>query len=166
MTYQLPDRPKAHAQGRIISVYHTGTRTLQEYLRLSAYWHFGQNQPDIDRYTETAHIPIRDPFDTSVSWLQRYPSDPERSQAILQKLLDLMCAYCLMHPATVTVYRIEDIAQRHGEFQGPKHWARDRRRRKDALSIDRIRELRAWIVEQRRLEFFQHYYPEGFWWIS
>jgi len=158
----------------IFSVPHTGTRTLREYLcrELGVSWnaedehystrvtalHFGENDRDIETFNNQVDIPIRDPFDVAISWEARYTGLEYPELALWDKLI----AYTTGRPQT-TFHRIEDIKDiRIGE--GPKHWARDKKRRKKALTMPRIVALREWIQEGARLEFFQQFYPK-LWWL-
>jgi len=145
----------------VISVPHTGTRTLRDHLGFNGYWHFGQNDPDIKLYTGMAHIPIRDPFDVSVSWQARYPTDQSHAPGEELRRWELLMAYVKHRPHTV-FHKIEDLAIKVGE--GPKHWARDKKRRKDALELDRIILLRKWIQQAEPSEFFGRFYRD-FWWV-
>jgi hypothetical protein len=52
----------------LISIPHTGTRTLAKHLGITQFFHVGQNEAD---FPDDDHIdfPVRDPFDTYVSWV-------------------------------------------------------------------------------------------------
>jgi hypothetical protein len=123
--------------------------------------HFGYCGPDIRRFTGHAHVPIRDPFDTSVSWQHRYGDAPEKYLWEL-KLWDELIQ-TMAHRKGTTFYRIEDMKLRVGET--PKLWANDKKRRGKALEPRRLRVLRDWIVENGRLAFFEQFYPK-FWWLN
>lgn len=138
----------------ILSVPHSGTRTLQKHLGYSAYKHFGLGA---EAYTGPCDIPIRDPLSITVSWEARYPHDESKPQGELLRLLDLMLGFIKDRPKTV-LWKIEDIEVHEG--QGPAHWARDDPAR--ALTLSRVVELRRWM-DPARHDFYRQFYD--LWWL-
>jgi hypothetical protein len=51
----------------VVSVPHTGTRSLARSLGVMQFYHFGQNDRDIANLSHF-HFPMRDPLATSLSW--------------------------------------------------------------------------------------------------
>lgn len=145
-----------------MSVPHTGTRTLQEYLGSTAFWHFSHNWVDIQMWQGTVHVPIRDPFDVAMSWKARYKDSPEMNQKGLNTLWDRLIGYTRNRPDTF-FHKIEDISIRKGE--GPKHWAKDKKNRKKARDTDEARELVRWMREHPYAEIFFARFYDDLWWM-
>lgn len=144
----------------IISVPHSGTRSLRDHLGEDGYWHWGQNDADINLYEGHADVPIRDPFDITISWISRYPTEDGKGQDEIHRRLDLMIDWVRHRPDTF-LHKVEDLPLRVGE--GPKHWARDKKRRGKALGLDRVISLRKWVRD--RMSFYEPFYGE-FWWLT
>lgn len=75
----------------IISVRHSGTRTLlhQHGLLgkgLSHFWHFGEHDAQIEKFTGHADVPIRNAFDILASWRKR-GLDPNGAIDAIRKLI-------------------------------------------------------------------------------
>lgn len=146
----------------VISVPHSGTRSLRDHLGLDGYWHFRQNQPDIDVFTGTAHIPLRDPFDIAMSWESRYGDEAWKGPEDMLECFNLMLNYVAGHPGT-KLYRVDKLPIHEG--RGPKHWARDKRNRGKAAKLDRSLALRRWFKTHETAQtFYTKHFPEGFWW--
>jgi len=145
----------------VISVPHSGTRSLRDHLGLDGYWHWNLNDADINRYEGLAHIPVRDPFDISISWMARYPTEPEKNQKGLLTTLDKMIAYTHQRPRT-QFHVIEELPLNVGK--GPEHWAKLKKNRKKALKLDQVIELRRWMGG--KMAFYERFYPKGFWWYG
>ena len=146
----------------IISIPHSGTRSLREYLEQDDYWHFGQNDPDIRLFEGRADIPLRDPFDIAMSWESRYPTDTCKLPAEMIRRFDLMLDFCIGRPNT-TFHRIDKLKTHRGK--GPKHWAKDKRNRGEAAKLDRSIALRQWFRGSERAQtLYAKHFPEGFWW--
>lgn len=155
----------------IVSVPHTGTRSLRDYLceKRGVSWraedenydpgmtcyHVGEHDKDLAQFNGELDVPLRDPFDVAISWEARYPYGlfPEL------ELWDKLIAICAR--SVVRFHVMERIPLDVGEH--PEHWARSKRKRKQALELPRVKALRAWIPE--RLEFFAPHY-ESFWWLT
>jgi hypothetical protein len=94
--------------GRIISVPHSGTRSLQKFLGLTAYWHWGLHDQDIYQHSELIHVPIRDPLKVLMSWARRYPNEKEKTGASVLALLDKQIEYTKGRKDT-HFYVVEDL---------------------------------------------------------
>jgi hypothetical protein len=55
----------------VVSVPHSGTRTLVQQLGLPTHQHFGNNEAKFTTHAEVIHIPIRNPLDVAKSWALR-----------------------------------------------------------------------------------------------
>ena len=149
-------------QEMVISVPHSGTRSLRDHLGFDGYWHFGQNDPDIILFTGKAHIPVRDPFDVAMSWESRYPREQYKGAAEMLLRFDLMLEYVHNRPDTV-FWLVDDLPIHEGK--GPKHWAKDRKRRGEAARLDRSIALRRWYRNSDKAQtFYEKHFPKGFWW--
>jgi len=137
----------------VISVPHSGTRSLCRYLdpktgHSFSYWHFGQNDPDIDIFEGHTHIPIRHPVDIAISWDARYATEETKSAEDMLTRLERMLAFIKSH--RVTLYRIEDLP-RYRRSRGPDSDIRETR------DSERIRKLRRWLTDDK-LTFYQQFY--------
>ena len=138
----------------VVSVPHSGTRTLVEHLGLRAdeqglrggkWWHFGSHYNLLVENHYYAHIPIRNPYDVARSWCQRNTK--------LAKLLECYAHLFLFLDATprYTLHRMEDLPRLRGtqEHIGAP------------IDSPQIREFQAqvarWVVAPRR-EFWRQFY--------
>lgn len=147
----------------VVSVPHSGTRTLVKHLRLndepgvpgvsSKWWHFGASNPGIKvllkRPDLYAHVPVRNPMDVAASWAQRRKTgDP---------LANLIHRYRLMFDwmagaeGRFTLYRIEDIPPLVGTGE---HKDAEPNQRRIAQYQSAVREQ---IVEPN-MDFFLRFY--------
>ena len=147
-------------EGMIISVPHTGTRSLRDYLELDGYWHFGQSDSKIEEYDGPVHFPVRDPFDVSISWHAYYGKEPHRDLQEFQRW-ELAFKY-LKFRHSVTYYRIDQLPVHVG--RGPDHVARHDR--SAAMKLKRIQYLLRWIHTEDPATFFGKHFPEGFSWLT
>lgn len=137
----------------IVSVPHNGTRSLMKVVKSSAYKHFGMHQPEIDMYplsewsTDPLHIPIREPYQVSCSWMYRYLDEVGKQQQDLCNLWDKMLAF--IKRASPKVHRIEDYNYNEGSLNLDSEYV---------LTEDRLLILREWMTGER-LEFYRKYYP-------
>lgn len=120
----------------IISVPHSGTRSLREHLARYGYWHFGQNDADIANYDGRADIPIRNPVDIAVSWEARYQDNGDKTADNLIWRLDAMLNYIDSHD--VKIWNIEEIPV-FARSIGPDHSVRKTR------TGSRIDAVRKWL---------------------
>ena len=147
---------------QVISVFHSGTRTLRSHLNLSS-WHFAYNWPDIQRFTGQAHIPIRDPFAITISWQARYGEDGvdavegmDKPQSELHRQLQMQLDY-IKNYKKCKLWRVEDLPKTEGA--GPKHWARSNRNRAKAMGLPRVRDLKLWMnADPDRIAFYEEFY--------
>lgn len=93
-------RPK----GLVVSIPHSGTRSLVNHLGLKSHHHFPVN-PDA---AELFHIPIRNPMDVAAGWARR-----GKPAKVLIDSYALMFAFLGM--AEHRLYRIEDLPNIKGE---------------------------------------------------
>lgn len=138
----------------IVSVPHSGTRTLCEHIGESAHLHFGMNDAEIERFEGHIDIPVRDPFDVSVSWLARYPSEDYKDQAYVNDLLDRMIAYS--ERPDLTYWKIEDLPRLKGRSPGDKIG-----QARAEFVRTRLSALKRWIVDN--LDFYRSFNYELEW---
>ena len=120
----------------IISVPHSGTRSLMEYLGEDGYWHFGQNDADIRTYDGVADIPVRHPVDIAVSWEARYLDSEDKTPENLIWRLNAMLTYIQEHK--VKLWNVVDIPL-YERSKGPDHEVRK------TLSGRRIDAVMEWL---------------------
>lgn len=132
----------------IFSVPHSGTRSLQDYLRLpgGSYRHFGIHDGEIAAYRGRVHVPLRDPWEISVSWEARGLSVDEQIHA-----MELLREYVSTHK--VDLHVMEQLPNVIGEH--PQHDARDREWMARTPRIERLRE---WL---RSDELWGRFYDLG-----
>jgi hypothetical protein len=158
-------------EGRIISVPHSGTRTLCHHLGHVGdnnkaieyhYWHFGMNDPDIVRYDGIVHIPLRDPFDIAMSWEARYLREQHKDGPNMLRHFDLMLDYVVGRPQT-QFWLIDKLKTHRGK--GPEHWCKLKKNRDKAVQLDRSYDLFKWYrTHPTAREFYAKHFPKGFWW--
>lgn len=117
----------------IFSVPHSGTRSLQGYLRLpgGSYRHFGIHDEEIAAYRGRVHVPMRDPWEISVSWEARGLSIDEQLAS-----MGLLRDYVSRRP--VDFHVMEQLPNLIGEH--PEHEAREREWMAKTPRIERLRE--------------------------
>ena len=164
-------------KNHIITVPHSGTRSLQQYLTEEKFpgissWHFAGNTPDIEKFRGIAHIPIRDPFDIAMSWEARGQADlknngqDSKPADLLVRALTEMVDYDRCHNAEELVYwPIDKVPRRRGK--GPDFWGRRKARREEALQLVRPTAVRQWYRRSERAqEFYSQFFKKGFWWAQ
>lgn len=145
----------------MISVPHSGTRTLVEHLGYRAseqglsgagnWWHFGGRfDPLIARNRHWAHIPVRHPLDIAASWARRH-----RTGKVVEDLIrryGRMFEYMDRDDVNYTLYRMEDLPKLMGVNE---HVPEDRARR-----VRRFQEeVKLHVIEPYR-DFFSKYYKD------
>lgn len=139
----------------IISVPHSGTRSLVEQLQLgpapqrSRWWHFVQHADEIKARQVHAHIPVRDPLDVARSWARR-----NQTGQPLEQLLEhyaRMFAFITSRPHTL--HHMESLAK----LKGLNEWADVSRNRRRLQRYEMV--IREFVVHPRR-DFFAPFYPE------
>ena len=147
----------------MISVPHSGTRTLVEHLGVYAtqqgfslwgageWWHFGGHyQSRVNKTKIFAHIPIRHPLDVAASWARRM-----REGKVLEDLINryhLMFDYLLDPERNYQLHRVEDLPR----LQGKNEHAQGERKHK----VKRYQEeVKLQVIEPYR-DFFECYYKD------
>lgn len=145
----------------IVSVPHTGTRTLERVLGVGQFYHFGQNEGDFEKIDELIHFPIRDPLATSLSW-RSYQINRDDMGEFPRWEKAIACLKRRSHK----VYRIEDYPVLEGR-SSETHWWKQAYKNRDIKSLKSLPEVRyllEWIEQPEIAAFFEKHYPEGFWW--
>lgn len=144
----------------ILSVPHTGTRTLMQVLGETQFYHFCQNEGDFEHLDRHIDFPIRDPLNTSISW-RCYQCDRED----MDEFRRWEAAITYLKDRPHTVHRIEDFPVLEG--QSMQHWSKEAVKNRDIESLKQLPEVRyllQWIEKPHIAAFFEPHYPEGFWW--
>lgn len=145
----------------IITVPHTGSRSLAKRLDAPGHHHFLQNEGDFVPLKEVIDFPVRDPLDTAISW-RSYQSD--RFDMDQFRRWDAAIEYLTNYEHGVNYHVMENYPEREG--LGPSHWSKDALRDRD---IERLKELPEvqylleWIKQPKVRDFFSQFYEE-FWW--
>ena len=145
----------------ILSVPHTGTRSLIKILGASGHHHFLQNEGDFESLTQHVDFPVRDPLDTSISW-RSHQCDREDFDEF--RRWEAAISYLSNYPHGVTFHVMENYGTREGT--GPGHWAKDALKAKDIEQLKQLPEivhLLEWIKQPKIRDFFSQFY-EDFWW--
>jgi hypothetical protein len=145
----------------VISVPHSGTRTLMDYLKIYAteqglwgageWWHFGGRfDPLIARNPHHAHIPIRHPLDVAASWARRHRTGKPFEDLI--RRYGRMFAYMADPEHEFTLHRMEDLPRLRGMSE---HVDENR-----DSKVKRYREeIKVEVIEPNR-EFFERFYKD------
>jgi hypothetical protein len=146
----------------IISVPHTGTRSLAEHLpQRRKFWHFGEMEPKFLIERQHVDFPIRDPLATTVSWRCKHLN---RTQYDEFYYWDRAIAFLPSVPHTVHV--MENFPVTNGESDPEIVWKVAYKNR----DLDTLKELPEypvfmhWYSQPHVKSFFAQYYPDGFWW--
>ena len=131
----------------IISVPHSGTRSLREHLGADSYWHWGLNDTDINAFTGHADIPIRNPVDIARSWDARYPTEEHKGADDMLQCMDSMMAFITGHP-NHKLWRCEDLPANIG--RGP-----DKTNEPTARTVA----LKLWL-SGANMTFYEQHYPD------
>ena len=162
----------------VISVPHSGTRTLQRHIltmrgsgsEVVKHWHWHLHWPLIqDFFCNTspgesrAHIPLRNPLDITDSWERRYGDATDKTQVHVNEMIAQQAAYVVDFENMVTVYRIEDVPLLLGQGPRPDGWPP----REDLLKLPRMQEL--WLFMNQNTfvsDFYREYYSDSeLWWM-
>lgn len=148
----------------IISVPHTGTRTLAQVLGETSFHHFLQNERDFEGKHDHVDFPIREPLATTLSW-RSYQSD--RTDMGEFRRWEAAIAYLSKHPHTI--HKIEQHPVLDGQ-SGNDTWWKVAYRDRDIEALKQLPEveyLLEWFERPEICGFFeQHYCPEELWWRS
>ncbi len=145
----------------LVSVPHTGTRTLQRVLGEATIFHFCQNEGDFEAIDEAIDFPIRDPLATSLSW-RSFQTDRQDMDEF--RRWEAAITYLNDHPHTV--HRMEDHPVLEGQ-SSPTTWWQQAKIDHDIERLKKLPEIEyllEWIERPHIAEFFEKHYPEGFWW--
>jgi len=129
----------------IISVPHSGTRSLRDHLQFNGYWHFGQNDADIRIFTGHADIPIRNPIDIARSWDARYLDEEGKGPQGMLIKFDMMFEFIDKHH-DYRLWKIEDLPVNIGK--GPDKFPGE---------TPRITAMRDWLTGDR-MAFYEPFY--------
>lgn len=166
----------------VLSVPHSGTRTLQRWLKdeqeivretqpdpneMVGHWHFGMHTNRIQEMFEdghgNGHIPLRNPIDICDSWRRRYSKDPNpgKTQGDLNHAITLMVVYLSEFPNRTQVYKMEELPNLIGA--GPEQDLSS----EEIYYHERTQDLRRFILGDNLVrEFYQWYYTEEeLWWM-
>jgi hypothetical protein len=142
----------------IVSVPHTGTRTLQRILGVATIYHFCQNEREFTQIDEPIDFPIREPLATSLSW-RNY--QPDREDMDEFRRWDAAIAYLSEHPHTI--HRMEDHPVLDGK--GPTDtWWHKAYLDHDLDALKELPEVRYLLEWYPRVEAFFKPYYEDLWW--
>lgn len=144
--------PIRTTESMVISVPHSGTRTLKDllcYPHDKKHWHFNSiYAEDIRAFAGHAHIPIRNPIDVAISWDTRYVNEYGGTIADMLKAFDEMLEFIDRYHRH-TLYRMEEFKTRLGE--GPSGPVRNTR------ESPRIDALRQWMTGDK-MRFYESWY--------
>lgn len=144
----------------IISVPHTGTRTLQKVLGVATILHFGQDESGFNQMDEHIDFPIRDPLATSLSW-KSYQCD--RTDMDEFRRWEAAIAYLAEHEHTI--HRMEDYPVLRGKMDDSTWWKQAAINHDlDTLKkLPEVEYLLRWYKRPEVSGFFRPHYGE-FWW--
>lgn len=136
-------------EDRVVSVPHSGTRSLRAYLGHRTHYHFRGSEQMLKR-CRTVHIPIRHPMDVAESWACR-----EKTGDVLGAMLE---SYRIMfdflnskRTARARLYRMESLPQLSGMGE----------RSRVAVAKTRAFQREAWEqVVRPNIDFFSRFYPD------
>lgn len=136
-------------EDRVISVPHSGTRTLRAWLGHRTHYHFRGSEAMLKR-CRIVHIPIRHPLDVAESWACR-----NKTGNVLGAMLE---SYRIMFDflnakrmAEARLYRMESLPQLAGMGE----------RSRDSARKARAFQGEAWEhVVLPNIEFFRRFYPD------
>ena len=145
----------------LISVPHTGTRTIAKILSETGFHHFCQNEGDFEGKHDHIDFPIRDPLDTSISW-RSYQSD----RTDMDEFRRWEAAIDYLKDKPHTIHKVENHPVLEGKSSDDFWWKRAVKEHDiDALKkLPEIEYLLEWIKKPEIAAFFERHYPEGFWW--
>ena len=167
----------------VMSVPHSGTRTLQTYLSEQrpelipplhdqiGHWHFNFHPHYVSKffmYADTlqdgrmAYIPVRNPYDVIDSWERRYGDSPDKQLDFIAQAIALMVNVVDNHADHIEIFKMEDLPVIRGIGPAPEGWDK-------AKTIDgqRMRDLKDWLRKVPEVEaFYRTYYTaEELWWL-
>lgn len=179
----MADKPK-DAKHIVMSVPHSGTRTLQTYLSESrpeilrplqeqiGHWHFNFHPHYVGKFflyaedlddERMAYIPVRNPYDVMDSWNRRYGEavDKQVDNNIAQAI-GLMVNVVDNHSEYIEIFKMEELPVIRGQGPAPEGWDKSK-----TLKSKRLVDLKHWILRTPAVEaFYRTYYTaEELWWL-
>lgn len=168
----------------VISVPHSGTRTLQTwlaenrpetiptYMDTPSHWHFNFHPHYISKFFlyaddtgdgRKAYIPIRNPFDVADSWERRYGDATDKSGVDMCQALHMMVRCIVAHSQHIETFRIEELPVLRGAIERPSNWDRQ-----VVAQGARVGYLRRWVRSNAEVEsFYRGYYTDvDLWWLD
>jgi len=155
----------------IVSVPHTGTRSLHRILKITndRFYHFGQDDAVFRPRKEHIDFPVRDPLMTSLSWRAFGSGTSSTMIARYNMALDYFEDY--EYGVTYHVMEKLPVVEGKGPLKNLRQGWMDQVKRyvesgdsKDLQGLDDLRRLFKWLREPRAKEFFGQFYPE-FWYL-
>lgn len=144
----------------IVSVPHTGTRSLQKHLGEATIFHFCQNEGDFEPIREHIDFPIRCPLATSLSW-RAYQSD--RTDYDEFRRWDAAIEYLRDYEPGYTIHVMEDLPVVEG-VSDPSLWYKKSYLGHDLAALKKLPEVSLLLDWYTKVEdFFRPHYG-GFWW--
>lgn len=144
----------------IVSVPHTGTRSLQLHLKEATIYHFCQNEGDFESIREHIDFPIRDPLATSLSW-RSYQTD--RTDYDEFRRWNAAIDYLNDYEPGHTIHVMEDLPVLEGQ-SNPRLWYKKSYIEHDLTALKKLPEVQALLDWYPTAEgFFRPHYGE-FWW--
>ena len=144
----------------ILSVPHTGTRTLQSMLEGSQFYHFGQNESAFEDKHEPVDFPVRDPLDTIISWhmYEGYNNNNEGCRRY-----ELAINYLANYEHGVVYYKMENFPVLEGIGPNRDHeyrqWVLDKDIEK-LKTLDDVVYLLEWLKKPNIKRFFNIFYQD------
>lgn len=174
----MADKPQ-DVQHIVISVPHSGTRTLQTWLSENrpeivpdhrtevGHWHFSMHPKYIDEFfsiggAKRAYIPVRNPFNVCDSWERRYGRAPDKTAETMVQAIGFMVDCVNNFPDNVEIFKMEDLPVLRGIGPRPEGWCRD-----EIVGFPRLVNLKRWILQSPAVEAFYRTYYNGkeLWWL-
>lgn len=145
----------------IVSIPHTGTRTLVNVLNDDDIVHFDKHHTNVlRRLSGPIHVPIRDPLESLASYIAySYPRNDEYIERAT-----IAVDYLSSYLGDVTYHVVEDIDIREG--RGPTHPIRGlilNRDYSELCHLERFRQLTGWYKRPEIREFFGEFYSDLWW---
>lgn len=142
----------------IVSVPHSGTRTLCKVLNEHRFFHFGQNEPFFKRIEEPIDFPVRDPLDHYISWVC-FEGSAENFAGFFDRYelaFDILGSW----PFSVNYHVMSDLPVLDGVGPSRDHPLRTLAKRQDASIFNEIPDFFEWMRRPKVREFFDRFYPE------
>lgn len=174
----MADKPQ-DVQHIVMSVPHSGTRTLQTWLSENrpevvphnrdqiGHWHFSLHPKYIVEFFELdgdrlAYVPLRNPYDLCDSWQRRYHDSPDKTYKDMQQAIALMIDCVDRYSKYIELFKIEELPVLRGRGPQPEGWDS-----KSMVGHPRLEGLKRWILQAPEVVgFYRAYYTaEELWWL-